>query len=154
MYQTKNCHERWPGRVIIFSKIGTLLIVMGQVEFEQKFGFTKTDYGIFLSLQSMQLHISILANRFMVAHIAQMTNFFQKSITLLNCRILFTSQPWKIHIDVAISGHKTHTHPFNSRLSGTTPVSRYQKGKISLDFTEARDSEWQWHQLGHMHATA
>jgi len=29
-------------------------------------------------------------------------------------------------------------------------VSRYQKGKINLDFTEARDSEWQWHQLGHM----
>jgi len=28
--------------------------------------------------------------------------------------------------------------------------SRYQKGKTSLDFTEARDSEWQWHQLGHM----
>jgi len=21
---------------------------------------------------------------------------------------------------------------------------------INLDFTEARDSEWQWHQLGHM----
>jgi len=29
-------------------------------------------------------------------------------------------------------------------------VSRYQKGKINLDFTEARESEWQWHQLGHM----
>jgi len=29
-------------------------------------------------------------------------------------------------------------------------VSRYQKGKTNLDFTEARDSEWQWHQLGHM----
>jgi len=28
-------------------------------------------------------------------------------------------------------------------------VSRYQKGKTSLDFTEERDSEWQWHQLGH-----
>ena len=27
---------------------------------------------------------------------------------------------------------------------------RYQKGKTKLDFTEARDSEWQWHQLGHM----
>ena len=26
----------------------------------------------------------------------------------------------------------------------------YQKGKTNLDFTEARDSEWQWHQLGHM----
>ena len=29
-------------------------------------------------------------------------------------------------------------------------MSRYQKGKTNLDFTEARDSEWQWHQLGHM----
>jgi len=29
-------------------------------------------------------------------------------------------------------------------------TSRYQKGKTNLDFTEARDSEWQWHQLGHM----
>jgi len=29
-------------------------------------------------------------------------------------------------------------------------VSLYQKGKTNLDFTEARDSEWQWHQLGHM----
>jgi len=29
-------------------------------------------------------------------------------------------------------------------------VSRYQKGKINLDFSEARDSEWQWYQLGHM----
>jgi len=35
-------------------------------------------------------------------------------------------------------------------LSGTTRVSRYQKGKINLDFTEARDSERQWHQLGYM----
>jgi len=35
-------------------------------------------------------------------------------------------------------------------LSGTTRVSRYQKGKTNLDFTGARDSEWQWHQLGHM----
>jgi len=29
-------------------------------------------------------------------------------------------------------------------------VSRYQKGKTNLDFTGATDSEWQWHQLGHM----
>jgi len=29
-------------------------------------------------------------------------------------------------------------------------VSQYQKGKTNLDFTEARYSEWQWHQLGHM----
>ena len=45
---------------------------------------------------------------------------------------------------------QTHTHPFNSPFSGTTQVSRHQKGKTNLDFTEARDSEWQWHQLGHM----
>ena len=44
----------------------------------------------------------------------------------------------------------THTHTFNGPFSGTTRVSRYQKGKRNLDFTGARDSEWQWHQLGHM----
>jgi len=29
-------------------------------------------------------------------------------------------------------------------------VSQYQKGKTNLDFTEARESEWQWHQLGNI----
>jgi len=29
-------------------------------------------------------------------------------------------------------------------------VGRYQKGKSNLDFTEAKDSDWQWQQLGHM----
>ena len=43
-----------------------------------------------------------------------------------------------------------HTHTFNGSLSGITRVSRYQKGKTNLDFNGARDSEWQWHQLGHM----
>jgi len=43
-----------------------------------------------------------------------------------------------------------HTHPFNGPLSGTTRVSRYQKGKTNLDFTGARDSEQQWYELGHM----
>jgi len=44
----------------------------------------------------------------------------------------------------------TQTHTFNGPLSATTRVSRYQKGKTNLDFTGATDSEWQWHQLGHM----
>jgi len=35
-------------------------------------------------------------------------------------------------------------------LSRTTQVSQYQKGKTNLDFTGARDSEWQWNPLGHM----
>jgi len=29
-------------------------------------------------------------------------------------------------------------------------VSQYQKGKTNLDFTEARDSDRQWQQLGRM----
>ena len=51
---------------------------------------------------------------------------------------------------LAMTNTHTHTHPFNGPLSGTTQVSRYPKGKTNLDFTGARDSEWQWHQLGHM----
>jgi len=51
--------------------------------------------------------------------------------------------------DSDIATH-THRHPLNGPLSGTTRISRYQKGKSNLDFTEARHSEWQWHQLGHM----
>jgi len=39
---------------------------------------------------------------------------------------------------------------FNGPFSRTTRVNWYQKGKNNLDFTEARDSGWQWHQLGCM----
>ena len=42
--------------------------------------------------------------------------------------------------------YDTHT---NTRLTALcTELPR--KLKTSLDFTEARDSEWQWYQLGHM----
>ena len=57
----------------------------------------------------------------------------------------------KSHRNQLLCTLNTHTHTFNSPFSGTTRVNRYQKGKTNLDFTEARDSEWQWHQLGHMH---
>ena len=40
--------------------------------------------------------------------------------------------------------------PFNGLFFRTAWVSRYPKGKTNLDFTGARDSEWQWHQLGRM----
>jgi len=47
--------------------------------------------------------------------------------------------------------HYTHTYTRLTALSPGLPgESRYQKGKTNLDFTEATDSEWQWHQLGHM----
>jgi len=48
----------------------------------------------------------------------------------------------------AISSHLLRS--FNGSLSETTRVSQHQKGKTNLDFTGARDSEWQWHQLGRM----
>ena len=51
---------------------------------------------------------------------------------------------------VILSSYTINTHPFNGPLSGTTQVSRYQKGKTNLDFVEARDNEWQWHPLGDM----
>ena len=60
-----------------------------------------------------------------------------------------TIQHWtSTQPSVACNCH--HTHSFNGPLSRTTQVSVYQKGKTNLDFTEARDSEWQWHQLGYM----
>ena len=71
---------------------------------------------------------------------------------------LSSASPWcvqvsatsRLHINLLILLIIMHTQPFNGPLSGTTEVSRYQKGKTNLDFTEARDSQWQWHQLGHM----
>ena len=70
--------------------------------------------------------------------------FFSHSGTIESCILKSSHFERLFHIIV------THTRPFNGPLSGTTQVSRYQKGKTNLDFTEARDSEWQWHQLGHM----
>ena len=67
-----------------------------------------------------------------------------KSLTAIT---LFTHVYTKTHTHTHTH---TQTHPFNCPFSGPTWVSRYQKGKTNLDFTEARDSEWQWHQLGHM----
>jgi len=61
----------------------------------------------------------------------------------------FTNKNY-FQMDIGVKYTHTHTHTFNGPLSGTTQVSRYQKGKTNLDFTEARDSEWQWHQLSHM----
>ena len=57
-----------------------------------------------------------------------------------------TPFPW---IQPSVVKIKPITH---TRLTALCPglprVSRYQKGKTNLDFTEARNSEW--HPLGHM----
>ena len=59
---------------------------------------------------------------------------------------------WPTSFFVSRADTHTHTHTpsFNGPFSRTTWLSQYQKGNTNLDFTEARDSEWQWHQLGHM----
>ena len=52
-----------------------------------------------------------------------------------------------------LSNTSTTLHPFNNPFSSTTWVSRYQKGKTSLDLNEARDdgaSGMQWQQLDYM----
>jgi len=43
----------------------------------------------------------------------------------------------------------THTHS-TALCPGLLGWAATRKVKTNLDFTEARDSEWQWHQLGHM----
>ena len=45
----------------------------------------------------------------------------------------------------------THTHiRLTALFPGLPGWAGTRKNKTNLDFTEARDSEWQWHQLGHM----
>ena len=48
-----------------------------------------------------------------------------------------------------INGY-AHTHTRLTALFRDYPGEPVQKGKINLDFTEARESDWQWHQLGCM----
>jgi len=64
----------------------------------------------------------------------------------LSCLVLYVEKKFWISTKIMVYSlwnTHTHPHPFNGPLSGTTRVSRYQKGKTNLDFTEARDSEWQ-----------
>ena len=81
-----------------------------------------------------------------------LSGYIISSINLYSCF-------WKLPCNIVLSywwylcrkkSAHTHTHPFNGPLSETTRVSRHQKGKTNVYFTDARDSEWQWHQLGHM----
>ena len=42
---------------------------------------------------------------------------------------------------ILLDSYCVHTHTRLTVFSGNTQVSRYQKGKTNLEFTEARDSE-------------
>jgi len=70
---------------------------------------------------------------------------FTQRQTQRRCFAYFVTSAWDIFLE-----RISNSQPFSGPLSRTTRVSRYQKGKPNLDFTGARDSEWQWHQLEHM----
>ena len=58
---------------------------------------------------------------------------FLMRLTTCSCAA-FTTLTSPTYSDMASSTHThTHTHPFNGPFSGTTRVSRYQKGKTNLD---------------------
>ena len=76
--------------------------------------------------------------------------YYAKSVTVAAVCLVTTTLIKRLNVWKDNMESNTRTHPFNGPLSGTTQLSRYQKGKTNLDFTEARDSEWQWHQLGHI----
>jgi len=86
-----------------------------------------------------------------VLEIASAADEFHKSLLTADADCSYDSLV-EINLDTVCSlslsafyaPRRTHTYPFNGPFSGTTRVSRYQKGKTNLDFTEARDSEWQW----------
>ena len=81
----------------------------------------------------------------MIAYNLEKSAIFEKQFGLKATKAFWVM--YSIHT----SYWHTHTHTHLKALfSGTTRVSRYQKGKTNLDFTESRDSEWQWHQLGCM----
>ena len=63
--------------------------------------------------------------------------------------VFWKSPLWRHLIAVPQLNSSTHTC-LTAPFPGLPRWARYQKGKTNLDFTEARDSEWQWHQLGHM----
>ena len=82
------------------------------------------------------------------AHTALMDHLYHLPLVKNSHTLYVTEEHAGTHRNTHTHIH-THTR-LRALFSRTTRVSRYQKGKTSLDFTEARDSEWQWHQLGHM----
>ena len=89
----------------------------------------------------------------MACLLSGMTKHRRLSWSAIAVQFCQTTQIDNCHTSECCQHNRSTTHytrPFNGPLSWTTRVSWYQKCKTSQDFTEARDSEWQWHQLGRM----
>jgi len=123
-------------------------------------------YCSFVLLQSwkvIHIRVDLLTTKIMLPcryFLARVITLYSKTAcTNTHTQMQYRQYRWTSHmlcsdftfsniITISYQTHHTHTHPFNGPFSRTTQVSRYQKGKTNLDLTEARDSEWQWHQLG------
>jgi len=59
---------------------------------------------------------------------------------------------WQLNLETttATTTTTTTTTTIKRLFSRTTWVSQYRKGRTILDFTDARDDGWQWHQLDHV----
>jgi len=64
--------------------------------------------------------------------------------------VVATSSITWLPVAIAVHITDTHTHTHLAALFLDHPGEPVPEGKSNLDFTEARDSQWQWHQLGHM----
>ena len=61
-------------------------------------------------------------------------------------------QNHSFHYDLRKHFFSAHIHTFNGPFSGTTGVSRYQKGKTNLDFIEARAGRMAFGRIFSLHA--
>jgi len=110
--------------ILIRSAVGELIAdIFGSSDEEEEF---EASFGVF----ALTLNVNnYLCNCIREPEFCQKTQLFN-----------FISNMGAV---VLVVINTTHTHPFNGPMPGTTQVSRFQKGKTNLDFTEARDSEWQ-----------
>ena len=93
----------------------------------------------------MSLYSEYLMN---IKHSSHEFSFFA-----VTCRSSKSVWWWRLCDEIPRISTDTHTHT-HTRLTalcqGLPGWAGTRKVKTNLDFTEARDSEWQWHQLGRM----
>jgi len=70
----------------------------------------------------------------------------------ITANLVAIDQCWSL-IDIDIRPkwkYCCHQLPSQGMVYESHMGGRLTSTRTNLDFTEARDSEWQWHQLGHM----
>ena len=71
-----------------------------------------------------------------VSTVGRRVRQFRNTTSQLHLTNHTSTQSIRLALDLTTDFIRNDTHPFNGPLSGTTEVSRYQKGKTTLDFTE------------------